>query len=391
MLALGCGLVAAIGFIQLRRNAEPSPIKGETQNVFVANANVGMGDLLTSEKLKADEWPKEKVPEGALTRLADIEGRRVRTRLFAGDLIIESKLMGKGASQQGATGLIPKGYRVVPIRVDADNSSNLIMPGDRVDVMLHVTRDLGRQIPETVTRTILQDIKVFAVDAVLDLESEKEPGRSINAKTISLLVSPSQAAKLMLAGQLGKCMLVMRSPEDDVLAENAQASPSELFGDNKTSKANRSKETLMEEEAATAPKPVKKPSLLSLLATTQAKTPTTAATKKTWTMRILVPGTVNDVVLESDQPATAKDPNSGRWRTASATATPVGGSAPQAQPATPSPPSPSTGAAEDSGDKKSEKVVKPLAEDSLARGQDASVGASATPASEGDAESNTKE
>jgi hypothetical protein len=195
----------------------------------------------------------------------------------------------------------------------------------------------------------------------------------------------------MLAGQLGKCMLVMRSPEDDVLAENAQASPSELFGDNKTSKANRSKETLMEEEAATAPKPVKKPSLLSLLATTQAKTPTTAATKKTWTMRILVPGTVNDVVLESDQPATAKDPNSGRWRTASATATPVGGSAPQAQPATPSPPSPSTGAAEDSGDKKSEKVVKPLAEDSLARGQDASVGASATPASEGDAESNTKE
>ena len=53
------------------------------------------------------------------------------------------------------------------------------------------------------TRTILQDIKVFAVDNVVDLEKEKEPGKSIAAKTICLLVTPEQAAKVMLASSTG--------------------------------------------------------------------------------------------------------------------------------------------------------------------------------------------
>jgi len=337
MLAIGCGLVATIGFLRLRPNIEATPSSGETQTVFIANVDVGLGDLLTPQMLKLDQWPKEKVPPGAVTRIEDAEGRRVRTRLYAGEPILESKLMGKGASQQGATSLIPKGYRVVPVRVDAESSSNLILPGDRVDVMLHVTRDVGRQLPQTVTRTILQDIKVFAVNDVLDLEKEKEPGRSINAKTISLLVSPDQAAKLMLAGQMGKCLLVMRSPEDDVQAENAQATPAELFG--KTSKADRSKETLME-ELDVAPKPAKKSSFLSLLGAMQTKTPTANAAKKTWTMRILQPGAVNDIVLESDRSAAGKDSPNALWRTRSATGAPAAGPLPQAQAVIPSPPQP---------------------------------------------------
>ena len=50
----------------------------------------------------------------------------------------------KGASEQGATALIPKGYRVVPVKVDlVSGGSSLILPGDRVDVMVHLVKDLG--------------------------------------------------------------------------------------------------------------------------------------------------------------------------------------------------------------------------------------------------------
>ena len=215
-----------------------------------------MGDLLSSQMLKLEQWPKDKIPPGAISRIEDIEGRRTRTRLYAGEPILENKLLGKGASQQGATALIPKGYRVVPVKVDlVSGGGSLILPGDRVDVMVHLVRDVARDIPETVTRTILQDIKVFAVNDVLDLEKEKDGGKSIVAKTISLLVHP-RAGGQGDAGQPdgNRSNLVMRSPEDDQQSANVQATPSQLFG--AAAKSNREKEE--SQQALPDPKPVEK-------------------------------------------------------------------------------------------------------------------------------------
>ena len=172
------------------------------------------------------------MPPGAISRIEDVEGRRTRTRLYAGEPILENRLFGKGTSQQGATAMIPKGYRVVPVKVDlVSGGSSLILPGDRVDVMVHLVRDPSRDIKETVTRTILQDIKVFAVNDVLDLEKDKDGSKSIAAKTISLLVTPEQAAIVMLATQMGIVNLVMRSPETEEQTANAEARPAELFGE----------------------------------------------------------------------------------------------------------------------------------------------------------------
>ncbi len=210
----------------------------------MALTDIALGDLLTAQVLKLEQWPKGKIPEGAISRIEEVEGRRARTKLYAGEPILEHRLLGKGASEQGATGLIPKGYRVVPVKVDlVSGGSSLILPGDRVDVMVHLVKDPSRDIQETVTRTILQDIKVFAVDNIVDLEKEKDPGKTIAAKTICLLVTPEQAAKVMLASQLGIINLVMRSPEDDQQGVNVQVRPSELFGPG--AKSERGKETLL--------------------------------------------------------------------------------------------------------------------------------------------------
>ncbi len=220
--------------------------------------------------------------------------------------------MGKGASQQGATSMIPKGYRVVPVKVDiVSGGGSLILPGDRVDVMIHLVRDPGRDVPETVTRTILQDIKVFAVNDVLDLEKEKgDAGRSITAKTISLLVTPDQAAKVMLASQMGTIQLVMRSPEDDQPSPNVQATPSQLFGT--AEKSQREKE---ESKAPPEPKVVE-------------RLPAVAApARDTWTMRILKSGAVDEVSFEADD-SKGTSP-SGQWKITTSGA--PGGAAPAAK------------------------------------------------------------
>ena len=126
--------------------------------------------------------------------------------------------------------MIPKDYRIATVRVDAvSGGGSLILPGDRVDLMVHLVRNPDGGISETVTRTILQDIKVFAVDNVVTMEKDKDGNKSIAAKTISLLVTPEQAAKIDMATHMGSINLVMRSPDDDKQGPNVEARPEELL------------------------------------------------------------------------------------------------------------------------------------------------------------------
>ncbi len=176
LLALGCGLVASIGITKVMTGGNGAGEgAGAQAGIFVAAADIPMGDRLTPESVKLQQWPKDRTPAGAISKIEDIKDRRVRTKLYAGEPILENRLVGKGVNEQGATAMIPVGYRVVPVKVDlVSGGSDLILPGDRVDVMVHLVRDKSRGIDETVTRTILQDIKVFAVNDTLDIEKEKD-------------------------------------------------------------------------------------------------------------------------------------------------------------------------------------------------------------------------
>jgi pilus assembly protein CpaB len=315
LLALGCGLVASIGITRVmsKGNGEAPPADGG--GIFVAAADIPMGEHLTAENVKFQQWPTDKAPAGAMSRMEDIENRRARTKLYAGEPILENRLCVKGVNQQGATAMIPIGYRVVPVKVDlVSGGSDLILPGDRVDVMIHLVRDPNRGIEETVTRTILQDIKVFAVNDVLDLEKDKD-NKSISAKTISLLVTPEQAAKIMLATQIGIINLVMRSSEEDKKDAQVEVRTSDLLG--AAGGSQRGKENSQdiapskEPVVAVVPQPVEPPS-----------------PRDTWTVRLLKGGTVDDVVFEKDSNA---DSPSDSWRIASTTNV-VAGSAAKEEP-----------------------------------------------------------
>jgi len=242
MLALGCGLVASIGITQVigNRTPEPAATTGDSTPIFVVLEEIPFGEPLTAQVLRLENWPNDKVPAGALCRIEDIEGRRSRTKLYAGEPVLENKLFPKGASEQGYSTVIPKGYRVVAVKVDKVSGSGLILPGDRVDLLVHLIRNPSRGILKTSTRTILQNIKVFAVNDVVETQGQDE--KKITAQTISLLVSPDHAQMIMLAEELGKIRLIMRSPEDDDVAKVLDTTPSELL--DATGAGNRDEEVL---------------------------------------------------------------------------------------------------------------------------------------------------
>ncbi|HVU89079.1 MAG TPA: Flp pilus assembly protein CpaB [Pirellulales bacterium] len=249
-LALTCGLAAAIGINQVLANrpVDQAPDMGETVPIFVALMDIGLGDPLTPQVLKLEEWPKMKVPPGALLHLEDVEGRRARTKFYAGEPIIEAKLFAKGDQGSGATDLIPKGFRVVSVKVDDVSGSGLILPGDRVDALVHLADNsaaAGSEGNRSSTHTFLQNVKVFAVNNVYSREANGT--EAITAKTISLLVTPQQAELVTLANEMGKIRLVMRSADDEAHDETGGVTQSELFtgGDHATSHKQAAAETLM--------------------------------------------------------------------------------------------------------------------------------------------------
>jgi pilus assembly protein CpaB len=217
-LALGCGLVASIGISQVMdRNSRPQ-VKLETVPIYVAQHNINLGDPIGATMLSLEEWPKDKVPRGAISKLEDLEGRRPRTAIFEGEPILEGKLLAAGQIADPIRS-IPKGMRLKTIAVDAEKSAaGLLGPGDRVDVQLFVRKDQRTGIETAQSKVILQNIRVFAVDQAVQRSPDGAEERTI-AKTVSLMLTPEQASKLSLAEQVGEVSLIPRNPDDDATAE----------------------------------------------------------------------------------------------------------------------------------------------------------------------------
>ena len=95
-LALGCGLVASIGISQVMDRNNHGTTKIETVPIYVAVHNINLGDPIDAKMLSLQEWPKDKVPRGAISNLEDLQGRRPRATIIEGEPILEGKLLEKG-------------------------------------------------------------------------------------------------------------------------------------------------------------------------------------------------------------------------------------------------------------------------------------------------------
>lgn len=208
-LALGCGLVASIGISQILQRQEQAPA-GDTGPVWVVMTDIKRSDPLTMQNLKLEQWPKEKIPPGALSKLEEVDGKKAKVAMYAGEAVLDKKLLGK--DQQDASNEIPPGFRLFTVSADGISShGGLLHPDDRVDVMVYIAKTTG--IAVTGTKTILEDILVFAVNDQIRTADDKATD-SITAKTVTLLVTPGQAEKLALANQIGKIDLIVRGPSD---------------------------------------------------------------------------------------------------------------------------------------------------------------------------------
>lgn len=214
MLALLFSMSAALGVYLFVRRPVAKP-RVETVSIVVTSDVVQRGVTLSPEMLTRRDWPKEFVPKDAIHELEEAVGRTVWIPMVPNDVVVESKLASKGAGR-GMASLIPPGMRAVTIQTPnvATGVAGFVLPGNKVDVLWTMQQAVQNdQTGGGSTATLLQNIEILAVDQTIEMPYENKVDPR-DLRSVTLLVSPTDAAKLDLAQNRGTLRLSLRNPED---------------------------------------------------------------------------------------------------------------------------------------------------------------------------------
>lgn len=226
VFAVVFALSASVGAYLLERRPEPEKVAVDMVSVVVARTDVSRGQTLTREMLTNRNWPKDAVPEGVLSDLAAGVDRTVVVPIVSGELLMESKLAPRGAGH-GLAAIIPHGMRAYTIQTPniATGVAGFILPGNKVDVLLSISSQAYDDVTGGgSTVTLLQNVEILAVDQRVEAPQENKMDPK-ELRSITLMVTPGDAAKLDLGQNKGTLHLSLRNPEDE---ETAAVEPSTL-------------------------------------------------------------------------------------------------------------------------------------------------------------------
>lgn len=191
----------------IETRAEP-----ETTILLTPERLVKAGESLSGIKLKELYWPKNQVPEGAITDPAMLQGMFSRVALSPHVPLQQSHLTKELANV--ALPVTP-GNRAVAIEIDEISGiEGHALPGTRVDVVLTYYSQ-----GQLTSKMIVQNARIISAGG--DMTAATDPARNAaggsrrNARTISLDVGVKDALVIQTSRQLGRLSLLMRNSEDN--------------------------------------------------------------------------------------------------------------------------------------------------------------------------------
>lgn len=187
----------------------------ELDQVLVASETLNTGTPLDGQ-LRWQDWPVASLSPDYITKSArpdaidELRGSVVRATLSQGEPVRPIKLL--GPDQSFMSSILPSGKRAVATQIAADTSAGgFILPDDYVDVIM--TSRPPERAGSFVTETILQNIRVLAIDQTI---REDEEGRLVQVgQTATLELTPKQAEIITVAQQMAERLtLALRSVRD---------------------------------------------------------------------------------------------------------------------------------------------------------------------------------
>lgn len=205
--------------------------------VLVTRRDLDVGDLMTVDDMEWADWPEKNIVEGYRTEadfpnaIEELAGSIVRVPMYDREPVLPRKLVLKGETGMMAA-LLEPGMRAMSVEISTESASGgFILPNDRVDVILtHEVSSMSQDmmVDRPTTTTILQNVRILAIDQVF-LQDE-EDGASQIGNTATLEVSGKEAELIALAQRMGTLSLSLR-PWSDVGAAYDRAARTDLLED----------------------------------------------------------------------------------------------------------------------------------------------------------------
>lgn len=193
---------------------EPPPPPMVMVDVVVAARDLAPDEVLKKEMTRIESRPKDKVLPGSFQNFDDLAERWVRTKIDAGDPIIEARL-----APVDLVSRIAQGKRAMSIEVNEQTGvAGFVLPGHRVDIVRYVPPDKNDVKGKMATaETVLQDVLVLAAGQIFNRTEDK----SVLSRTVTLEVTPEQVDQLVAARSDGPLSLALRGRDDHELVAKA--------------------------------------------------------------------------------------------------------------------------------------------------------------------------
>jgi pilus assembly protein CpaB len=225
MIAFIAALMVAVpGTVWLARKSinHSAPAPAELRYVAASRSLEG-GEALKPEDLSLVKWPAADPLVGAFATADQVAGRTALYPLASGQPILARYLAAAG-SGVGLSGKIPAGMRAIALKSDeVAGVAGFLLPGTHVDALV-TFRDSTH--PEPTTAIVLQDAQVLAAGHQIQPDPE---GKPVSVDVVTLLLTPRDSVRAVLASSQGQIHFVLRSGADHEQTDDGPVDLTQLF------------------------------------------------------------------------------------------------------------------------------------------------------------------
>ena len=200
-------LSGGVTFFLSRKVASHRIARPQTRRYVAASRPIQSGEVLKPASLTLVDWPQSVPMQGGFEKVEDLVGRSMIYPVAGGQPLLEAYLAAPG-SGIGLTVRIPEGMRATSVRSDdVVGVAGFLFPGSHVDVLVTFRSD--RAIPAT--QIVLQDVEVLTTGQNFEPDPQ---AKAQSANVVTLLLSPQDAQKVVLAASQGSVQFVLRNGAD---------------------------------------------------------------------------------------------------------------------------------------------------------------------------------
>jgi pilus assembly protein CpaB len=204
------------------RRLQPPPVGPNMISIVAAAKDLLPGVPLTAQDLTTIAWPENVTLPGSMRKPEDVIGRPLMVSVSAKQPLVQRDLAAPG-SGYGLSGKIPEGMRATAIRSnEIVGVAGFLFPGSHVDVIATYSSSSG-----VITNTVLQDVEVISTGTSIEPDPQGKP-QTVNV--VTLLLTPEDSQKILLASSQGTIQFVLRSGVDRKIADILPTRMDQLSG-----------------------------------------------------------------------------------------------------------------------------------------------------------------